>query len=290
MFESSRLRLAGVLFLALLAFSATSNVQAECVQEPADAKTVAIVDGTTGCASLNMQFGCRMDPASGVKSCTAPGLFTARSEISANGTVKWWLDSGYTVKADTALVGGGTGGNACGYFYAKDTTEGSGMGFKKSNGSYANVTYVDVCADLKSDEIQVVNTFPACPQDVQDALDDGTIPGDYAIVGKIKDGDSLSFCVKSSNPEIRITECINEEGKNATGPHPSGRPRCSEGPDQDGDGVLDGPQPFKKELTMPGVKVGNNSCVFYCPPTNYGFGGTSSCWYVCDYSDQSLPF
>lgn len=274
MFKRFGFETVGVVVLALFALGLTNNVQAECTQTAPGAKSVAIVDGTTGCASLNMQTGCRMDPGSGVTSCTHPGgLFTATSQINADGSVSWALQSGSAKKADSVLVGGGTGGNACGYFYEKDAMAGSGMGFKKSNGQYANVTYVDVCTDGKTDQAQVIKTLPACPQDVQDALNDGTIEGDYAWVGKITDGDSLAFCLRQ-NAGIQVTECINVEGKNL-GPDPSGLPYCSQGP------TGKGPQPFKKNLTIPAAKVGDGSCFFSCPPTNYSYGGYTVCTYSC---------
>jgi len=263
-----------VVVLALLALGLTNNVQAECTQTAPGAKSVAIVDGTTGCASVNMQTGCRMDPASGVTSCTEPGgLFTATSQMNPDGSVSWALQGGSAVKADSVLVGGGTGGNACGYFYEKDAMAGSGMGFKKSNGQYANVTYVDVCTDGKTDQVQVIETLPTCPPDIQAALDDGTIEGDVAWVGKITDGDSLAFCVRQG-AGIQRTDCINVEGKNL-GPHPSGLPYCSQGP------TGKGPQPFKKDISITGAKVGDGSCFYYCPPTNYSYGGYAACSYLC---------
>jgi len=273
---------------AFLAMGGLSNAWAECVQNeqpPAGfsaAQTVAVVDGTTGCAAVNGQVGCRI--TNGVGTCTATDvlgnpLFTASANMDpTTGRITWTVAPNSRFKADSALLGGGQSGNACGFFYKNDASGGQGLAFLKSNGGISNVTYLDVCSNLKADEPPPApKLLPTCPADIQAALDEGTIPGDYAIVGTITDGDSATFCVKSS---VKIKTCKNEEGKNLP-PTPAGQtPRCSEGPDENGDGIPDGAPVFKRNLTFSMSKTGSNSQIFVCLPPTYTFDGTSSCGWV----------
>jgi len=266
---------------AFLAMGGLSNAWAECVQQsPASAgysvaDTVAVVDGTTGCAAVNGQVGCRIN--NGIGTCTAKdvlgnNLFTAYSNTDATGRITWTVDPSSRFKADSALLGGGQSGNACGFFYKNDASGGQGLAFAKSNGGISNVTYLDVCTNLKVDEPPPPpKELPACPADVQAALDEGTIPGDYAIVGTITDGDSATFCVKSG---VQIKTCKNEEGKNLPPTAPGSTPRCSEGPD----GL--GSPPFKRNLTFSMSKTGDSSQIFVCLPPTYTFAGGQSCGWV----------
>jgi len=266
---------------AFLAMGGLSNAWAECVQQsPASAgysvaDTVAVVDGTTGCAAVNGQVGCRIN--NGIGTCTAKdvlgnNLFTAYSNTDATGRITWTVDPSSRFKADSALLGGGQSGNACGFFYKNDASGGQGLAFAKSNGGISNVTYLDVCTNLKVDEPPPPpKALPACPADVQAALDEGTIPGDYAIVGTITDGDSATFCVKSG---VQIKTCKNEEGKNLPPTAPGSTPRCSEGPD----GL--GSPPFKRNLTFSMSKTGDSSQIFVCLPPTYTFAGGQSCGWV----------
>jgi len=268
--------------IAFLAMGGLGNAWAGCVQtNPASAgfsvaQTVAVVDGTTGCAAINGQVGCRI--ANGVGNCTAKDslgntLFTANAWVDAvTGGINWQLGPNPLFKADSALLGGGQSGNACGFFYKEDASGGQGLGFAKSNGGLSNVTYIDVCSNLKVDEPPPApKALPACPADVQQALDDGLIPGDYAIVGTITDGDSATFCVKSG---VSIKTCKNEEGKNLPPTAPGSTPRCSEGPDGQGS------PPFKRNLTFSMSKTGDSSQIFVCLPPTYTFAGGQSCGWV----------
>lgn len=279
--KSSRL---AVVVWGLLMLGLSNAGWAACVQDAPAADTIAVIDATTGCASVNGQVGCRIDNGTG--SCTATDgagnvLFTASSSLDALGRVNWSVDPSSAYKIDSVLVGGATQGNACGFFHSYDTEAGTGLGFQKSNGGYANVTYVDVCTDMKKEvAIAPPPVIPACPQDIQDALNDQTIEGDFAIVGKITDGDSPTLCIRQ-NPGITVTFCENEEGKNATGPTASGAPRCSEGPDVTGDGVPDGAEPFKRNTTFVTSKVGNSSCYYMCVPPPMTLNGVQSCAYYC---------
>jgi|GEM_PF-6530861 hypothetical protein len=267
------------LAVAVVAIGGLSNAWAAgCTQDAPGAKVVALVDGTSGCANLsnggstNTWTGCRMDPGSGVTSCTTSG-FTAHSTI-INGKVTWWIDGGSpntapTTKADAVVVGGGNGGSNCGYFYKDDAVTGSGMGYLKTNGSYQNVTYVDVCTNGK-DETQVVSqSLQTCPDDVQGAMNNSNF-GDFALVGSIHDGDKVGLCVNSA---VHVQECINEERKGQTGADPTGLPLCSAGPK--GDGATD--VNFKRGLTFSMIKTGNDSSVYVCLPPTYTFAGGSSC-------------
>ncbi|UCH54155.1 MAG: hypothetical protein JSW09_05100, partial [Pseudomonadota bacterium] len=129
-----------------------------------------------------------------------------------------------------------------------------------------------VCTNGKSELPVVTRTLPTCPADVQAALDENQIKGDYAIVGEITDGDSATLCLKSG---VTIQECINEERK-GQGPDPSGLPLCSKGPT--GDGITD--LNFKRDLNFSITKTGDNSAIFVCLPPTYTFSGGSSCGWV----------
>jgi len=268
--------------IAVVAMGGLGNAWAECVQNVinpskySSADVIAVVDGTTGCAAINNQWGCRIN--NGVGTCTARDalgneLFTAIAGVDpVVGGITWEITASSRYKADSALLGGGQSGNACGFFHKEDASGGQGLAFAKSNGGYSNVTYLDVCSNLQVNEPPPPpKPLPTCPADVQAALDDGTIPGDYAIVGTITDGDTATLCVKSG---VQKLACINEEGKNLP-PTPAGStPRCSEGPNGQG------APPFKRDLTFSMTKTGNNSEIFICLPPTYTFDGTSSCAWV----------
>ncbi|HCU53426.1 MAG TPA: hypothetical protein DIC36_03805 [Gammaproteobacteria bacterium] len=269
------------LAVALVAIGGLSNAWAAgCTQAPPGAKTVALVDGTSGCAALsnggstNSWTGCRMDPASGITSCTVAGKFRATSAMNPDGSVYWALDptyTQYTTKADAVVVGGGNGGSNCGYFYKDDAATGNQLGYLKSNGSYQNVTYVDVCTNGTNETPVVTRQLPVCPADVQTALNDGTIPGDFAIVGTVHNADDTTFCIRSG---ATVKECINEE-RQGQGPDPSGLPLCSEGPHGDGTDLN-----FKRGLSFSMIKTGDHSSVYVCLPPTYTFAGGSSCGWV----------
>ncbi|HCU54194.1 MAG TPA: hypothetical protein DIC36_07955 [Gammaproteobacteria bacterium] len=279
--DKSNVKLILRMAIAFLAMGGLGNAWAECVQQsPASAgysvaDTVAVVDGTTGCAAINGQVGCRI--TNGVGTCTAKdvlgnNLFTAYSNTDSTGRITWTVDPSSRFKADSALLGGGQSGNACGFFYKNDASGGQGLAFAKSNGGISNVTYLDVCTNLKVDEPPPApKLLPTCPADVQAALDEGTIPGDYAIVGTITDSDSATFCVKSG---VQIKTCINEEGKNLPPTAPGKTPRCSEGPNSLGS------PPFKRNLTFSMSKTGDSSQIFVCLPPTYTFAGNQSCAWV----------
>jgi hypothetical protein len=261
--------------MAFVAMGGLGNAWAECVQNAPGAETVAIVDGTTGCPSIQGQVGCRIDNGSGTcvaKDLLGNTLFTAYSAKDSSGRVNWSVDPSSRYKIDSVLLGGATSGNACGYFYKNDASSGSGMAFAKSNGGYSNVTYADVCTNLKDNTPPPPpKPLPGCPADVQAALDKGTIPGDYAIVGTITDGDSATLCLKSG---VTVEPCINEEGK-GLGTTPAGKvPRCSEGPNAAGS------PSFKRNLTFSMNKTGENSQLFVCLPPTYTFAGGQSCGWV----------
>lgn len=276
--QSNTLKLAFVSAVAF--FGVHTNAFAGCTQTAPGAKTVAVVDGTAACVNAG-QAGCSI--SNGTGSCQAfdgngNPVFTATSSLDTQGRVSWSVTGPY--KADTVLVAGANSGNTCGYFYDKDTASGTGLGFLKTNGTYQGVQGVAVCSDLKADAPQaVLNVVPACPADIQAALDDGTIEGDFAIVGKVTDGDSVTLCTRK-NAGLTETLCINQEGKTLP-PTLAGTPRCSEGPDLNGDGIPDGPLPLKRNISFPASKVGDGSCLYICSPPNTALEGTSSCKYVC---------
>jgi len=269
--------------VAVLAIGGLSNAWAAgCTQDPPGAKVVALVDGTSGCAALsnggstNPWTGCRMDPGSGVTTCTTSG-FTAHSAI-VNGKVTWWIDGGTpnsvpTIKADAVVVGGGNGGSNCGYFYKDDAVTGSGLGYLKSNGSYQNVTYVDVCSNGANETPVITKALAACPPDAQAAVNDPTNNlGDFAFLGSIHNGDEIALCI---NQNAHVQECINEERQGQTA-DPTGLPLCSAGPL--GDGTTD--VNFKKGLTFSMTKTGDHSSVYVCLPPTYTFAGGSSCGWI----------
>jgi hypothetical protein len=251
------------------------------------ARSVLIVKGDTTCSSFKdssgiSQVGCRIP--NGYGTCTAIDptthevLFTAQSKLLSNGSVQWSLDGKF--KADVVLVAGASHGSACSYLYADEAVAGKGLGFLKSTGKYANVNYVEVCTDRSNvPEPVTLKPLPECPQDVQDALDDGSIEGDFAIVGQIGDADTATLCIKD-DAAITVHECINEEGLSSESSS-SDLPLCSEGPDMNEDGHPDGPQPFKRVMTFDLNKVGDGSCVYTCVPPPLTLGGRSQCGYIC---------
>ncbi len=261
------------LALASLAIGASSNIWAACTQAAPGAKTVLNLKGVVACDAVAGRVGC--DIANGSGSCTAYSgstpMFTANSSINSDGSISWNITSGSQYNVDEVFVQGTTGGETCEYAYADEATAGQLLGFYKDNQTYQTVKNVSFCTDGKNQVKQVAKPLPGCPADVQAALNDGTIPGDYAIVGTITDGDSATLCLKSG---VTVEPCINEEGK-GLGTTPAGKvPRCSEGPNAAGS------PSFKRNLTFSMNKTGENSQLFVCLPPTYTFGGGQSCGWV----------
>ena len=260
--------------MVFLAIGGLSNARAACTQAAPGAKTVLDLKGVVACDAVANRVGC--DIANGSGSCTAYSgstpLFTANSTVNPDGSVSWSLTGNSQINVDEVFVQGTTGGETCEYAYGDEATAGQFLGFYKSNGSYQTVKNISFCTDGVNQPKQVIKSLPSCPADVQAALDDGSIPGDYAIVGSITDGDSATLCIKNS-ANITVTPCVNEEGKNLP-PTSSGTPRCSEGPA----GL--GPQPFKRNLTFSMSKTGDNSQIFVCLPPTYTFAGGQSCAWI----------
>ena len=140
----------------------------------------------------------------------------------------------------------------------------------------------DQAADSDTATISVAlpppELLPDCPQDIQEALNDGTIPGDYAIVGQISDADSVTLCIKEDF-QITVTECVNQEGTGSLPPPSSGEPLCSEGPFLNGE--FQGAQPLMRDITFLMSKVGEASCVYTCVPPPLTLGGNQRCGYIC---------
>lgn len=273
--------------------------EGECVQATNNANfdvaafTLKVDPDAASCAAQN-QIGCRIEGGEG--SCSSGDLFTVKSWVLSNGSVKWMVKG--ELNADAVFVvpkkpgkhyrrshktgghhhGGGKKDDdlmACGYIYSDEARSGKKLGLK-SDGEFATVDYIEVCSDGLNK--QVTSPLPACPEDVQTALNDGSIPGDFAIVGQISDADTVTLCLKD-DPNITVFECVNEETPATAN---SGLPSCSEGPDLNNDGHPDGAMPFIRNSTVQTQKVGDASCVFTCLPPPLTFGGRSQCSYICN--------
>lgn len=238
---------------------------------PTESDYTLVIDATATCANLSANMtGCRID--SGQTSCTAPNGMTA---TLTSGTIGGTVPVSFTTtgfQADVSLIGGATQGSSCGYFYSDGTNVATNLHFVKSNGGNAQVKYVDVCTDGQDEAPPpVTRVLPACPQDIQDALDEGTIPGDLAyVIQNISDGDSATLCIKN-DPDFTETDCVNEEADSG-----SPFPPCN---DLDRNGVpdfADGPN-----MTPLIEKVGENSCTKTCLPSPLTYESGSSCKQVC---------
>lgn len=268
-----------VMAAGVLALGTAGPVWSQCVQGPGvdQAKYSLLIDGTTSCAKLS-QAGCRISGGQGT--CEVPGLFRAQSTLASDGSVSWSLLS-HTVGIDAVLVGGASSGNACANFYPDDADTGqSGLGFRKSTGQYSNVTYVEFCTDGEdSIDPTAAVPVPACPEDVQTALDEVFLATtDIAITYQFDDnlGVVSSLCVKGGleNPNVTVIPCLNEP---VPIPGPTALPRCSEvvSPETGLPFVL------KNNSTYFMAGVQRSSCVYTCVPPPMTLGGRSQCAYVC---------
>lgn len=244
-----------------------------CVQQPPEADTVATIDAVAACGNVVGHVGCRIN--SGQSSCTydtGAGMATATVEVGAVGSpgpISWASDGA----VDIAIAGGATGANNCAYIFSHDAFVGNGEGFKKSNGQFQNVKFLDICTDQTPEPEQVSQELAPCPADVQAALNDGTIKADVAVTWEIGETPNTALCVKNS---FAVTPCINavlEPGTNT-----SGFPLCNE-LDIDDDGDLD-PLPFTAITTFESIDLGENTCKLVCPSTNYSTGGSSTCYRI----------
>lgn len=161
------------------------------------ADTVSIIDATTGCAAVN-QFGCRIDDAIGFCEVINPDDGTQKFRVESSldpdtGLAHWRLDDEFTtIKVDTALYGGASGGgNACAQFFEPDVDEATG-GHIKSNGATSNITYLWVCSDGLSEyqDSEVAFTgFRSCVADNTAGgtgiLDGSTVQCPQAVVDPV---------------------------------------------------------------------------------------------------------
>lgn len=163
----------------------------------------------------------------------------------------------------------GTGQTGCTWFDAGDPPTVDEIYFVTNKGVKTSMGEVSGFTNGRENFVFETTPQPACPQDIQDALDDGTIPGDFAIVGLIGDADTTTLCLKSG---VAVFECANTEG----GLPDSGLPEC-------GDLTPNGVVPvLKRNMTTDLTKVGNTSCVFTCVPPPLTIGGRSQCGYICN--------
>lgn len=280
----------------------TQGILAQCVQDDSNqARYMMQVDGTTACTNLQ-QVGCRIDSVTGDGGdCTAVNsagdvLFTAHAVEAADGSINWSLLSS-NVQVDSVLVGGGQKGNACNYFYPDVAPVGqTGMGYQSDKGSFAKVTYVEVCTD-QSDDVAPPPpppvVVPNCPTDVQNALDDLSIPGDIAFIYQFDDflGATMSFCVKGGSltelsDDIQYIPCTNEPTTLYDPENPSqDPPLCSSIPtddpakDRDGDGYRD--FFFRNNLSPFVAGLKGSSCIYTCLPPPMTLDGRNQCGYIC---------
>ena len=279
MFNYKILAISGlVLMLGILESAWSQCVQSTDPQSPPPAKYVALVDGTTSCGNVGGQVGCRIN--GGIGTCSFPDqnnpLFTATSVLASNGSVNWSLTG--PIKADVVITGGASQGNACGYFYPNDAVAGKGLGNKKSNGQFSNVTYVDICTDGENEPEPIeLPKVQECPEDVKAAL--LAADADIAVTYKLDKylGVISSFCVKGGleTPAdgISITKCINEPSMATT---QSDLPFCTDVLSPDGNPVI------LTNLNTVNVAGGvGSSCAYTCLPPPMTFDGRTQCAYIC---------
>ena len=268
-----------------MALGAAGMAWSQCIQGSGtdQAQYVLQADGTLTCARLG-QTGCRVDKGKGT--CKAPeGLFTATSTLAGDGSVTWSLGS-HTVGIDAVLIGGGSGGNACAYFYPEDAETGqSGLGFRRRTNpdQFANVPYVEFCTNQKDDipAPAPAPLVPTCSVTEQTALDRLGFGVTINYQFDIELGVVSGLCVQGgldaaiNNPEnpVKVIECINEPVP-ITGP--TELPLCSEVLSPEGNPFI-----LKNNSTYFMAGVEGSSCVYTCVPPPLTLGGRSQCGYIC---------
>lgn len=239
-------------------------------------------DGIGSCANMNpASTGCSITSIPG--SCTVPGVFTVYAGLNADGSVRWCATASGGAnclgaatpddpqsKVDVVLVKGATTGNVCGYNYLPDAVKGSSLGDKKPNGNYQNVSAVTACTDNQNVVKQATAPFQACPQDIQDAINDQSLEGDVALIYKVGQPEKTALCVRS---DFQVSPCTNDVLVH----NDTGLALCNK-QDLDGDGIATDPIPFRANGSVEATFLGEHSCVLYCPTSNYNLtsGGTSS--------------
>lgn len=154
MFSKHNVKLVFIAASTLVALVLTGNARAECTQSGSPlATTVGNLKGIVTCSDLNSRVGCTL--SSGTGTCSGPG-FSATAQLQSNGTVNWVSTGSATVSE--VFVYGTSGGNTCEYVYSGGATNGQGVGFLKSNGTYQSVQGVEFCTSGAS----VAKTIPNC--------------------------------------------------------------------------------------------------------------------------------
>ncbi len=248
------------------------------------ATSATFVSSSGGDPSVTLH-GCKV--GKGQSTCSIPhpsGEYAAVVEINdgvgiKNNTneVSWSVDcaplNGGTcpdaIGIDWVNTKGSTGGTECGFVYTDDPTSDSMLYFNKSNGGFASISEVTAYTDFEEKIELITRTLPGCPPDVQAALNDDVIPGDFAIVGDISQADSLTLCLKED--AVQIIECLNvEEGDTGD------LDKCK-------DIEIDGVSPnLVRNITFDLFKVLDTSCIYTCVPPPMTLGGRSQCGYICN--------
>ena len=240
---------------------------------------------TSSCKKLGEQTGCRIYHGHG--SCTAydsdsessKKLFTATSRKLKDGSIEWEVDGEF--KADAVLVKSWHHKKSCSYLYSDDAMAGQGLGYRKSNRSFAHVAYVDVCTDGKNNSQPdiPIGSLPECPSDVQSALDESKLGDtDFAIAYNFDEelGVVSTVCVKGglTQPDFDIIPCVNRPIVDQVD---SDLPFCSEvvSPET---GL---PFEFQNINSYDVIGVRGSACVVFCPNANVSLGGRSQCVIMC---------
>jgi hypothetical protein len=295
-FKNCGVRAALSVFAGLL-ITASANAEEEvgCV---GDATFTVLVDGNTSCGNVEGMYGCRINDGIGECEFVSPlGGMGFRAVATQDPVTKkisfgtFPIDGLEELYVDFTGAGGAEQGGACGRMYKPEVVSGDGLAFVKSNTGVQKTTYLDVCTDLSNQApAPVVQSPNVCDGDIKNALTsfDGAEDGlpDFAIVGYIGEPNKTAFCVGN---DASIEGCVNLQS-DVDSPRLPGVRYCDEGPDQKpldpdtglsvGDGIPDGPQPLRRNMTFDVSKTGDNSQIFVCVPPPMTLDGTESCGWV----------
>lgn len=160
----------------------------ECVQDEPGATTVMTSGGSTSCATVNGQFGCRVRfNGSAIGGCEVYDddenlLYSVVATFNNDDGLSWSIEDDTSAvplaaKVNTVIVRAPdvTPGNACRYIYANEATTGSGQGWEVEEGFIADVTDAYFCTDGETDD-----TPPPRCEDISEldgvSIDCSTVP------------------------------------------------------------------------------------------------------------------
>jgi len=127
--SNNGVKLLSLVASVFLSLAMANTVQAEgCTQSGTpQASTVVNMKGTYSCADIQGRS-------------TVAGSYT----MNADGSINWTSNG---ARVTEVLVTGTAGGQTCEYVYSGGATQGSSLGYLKSNGSYQSVQSVALCSD-----------------------------------------------------------------------------------------------------------------------------------------------